>query len=278
MRFGALLSVLLVGALPLGCGSDDDDDGGATVRSTTLQQVLRDAEVWVERQVVLRGWAHRRRGGFVLVDDGSSIWVAAPRGVEAIEHGDRVVVRGDVERLSEARAADVVEALRRPTEPGLPAPDADAVEDTPVQAGKPFIVFRRLVWQGDSSRPPGGELTPDDADDARVIDDIAEVEDRLERRLRLVRTGGGSDLEEKTDEPVVAAARYEIAPSSREFELLLFGSGAAAQRALEDFDDPELVDQDWELARARNVVAAFPTPSGDFRGYEIVRRVLGQLE
>ena len=50
----------------------------------------------------------------------------------------------------------------------------------------------------------------------------------------VVRTGGGSDLQEETDEPTVAAYRYEIAPSSREFELLLFPTRAILQRALAD--------------------------------------------
>ena len=279
MRRRLLLSLVVGVVLLSACGSEDDSEsGGTTVRSTTLQQVLRDPAVWVEREVMLRGWAYPRRGGFLLADDGSSIWVAAPHGMEEIEAADRVVVRGEVQRLSEERSDDVVQALRGPTEPGLPKPDADVVQDTPARAGEPFVVFRALVWQGDSSRPPGGETTSGDADDGDVIDDLASMEERLERRLRLVRTGGGSDLEEETGEPVVAAARYEIAPSSREFELLIFPSHAAAQRALDDFSGEELVDQEWEFAVAANVVAAFPAPTGGFRGYERVRDVLDDLE
>ena len=109
--------------------------------------------------------------------------------------------------------------------------------------------------------------------------DMADVHRRLEAAgLMLLRTGGGAGLAGETDAPTLAARRYEISPSSREFELLVFSSRAAAGRGLEDLRDPDLLlEEDYRFASAANVVAAFPQPEGDFRGYDIVRRVLAGL-
>lgn len=277
-----LLPLVLIGALVSGCGGDGEPD--ATVRSTTVEQILRDPESWDEGPAVtVRGRAYPRERGFVLIDSGSSIWVAAPSGVEAIERGDRVAIRGEVERLTRDDADEVVKALRDPVGPALAPPQSEAVEQTPAEIGQPFIVFRALVWGG-NQRPPADEDTepgePGAADADEEVYDGADVQDHLEAAgLMLVRTGGGSGLEEEIDEPTLAAHRYEIVPSSREFELLVFPSRAALERALEDLRQPDLlIDQNYRLASGANVVAAFPPPRDDFRGYEVVRRVLAELD
>lgn len=271
-----LLSLVLVGMLLAGCGGDDEP--ADSVRSTTVQQILADPESWDEGPLVtVRGRAYPREGGFVLVESGSAVWVAAPAGAEAVDGGDRVTIRGDVERLAEADADEVVEAIRVPVDAAPPPPEPDAVEQTPAEIGDPFIVFRAVVSRGEQRATETGTGTT--AADARPYD-MADVHSRLEGAgLMLVRTGGGAGLAGETDEPTLAAPRYEISPSSREFELLIFSSRAAARRGLEDLRTPDLLlDEDYAFASAANVVAAFPQPADDFRGYDVVRRVLADLE
>ena len=277
-----LLSLLLVGALLAGCGGDDAEEADVTVRSTTVERILRDPESWDQGQAVtVRGRAYPREGGFVLLDAGSSIWVAAPSGVEDVERGDRVTIRGEIMPLTEADADEVIEALRPPVDPGLPPPESEAIAQTPADVGEPFIVFRALVSGGDgddgaaanaeTSATPGGNAAPYE---------LADVRRRLEAAgLMLVRTGGGAGLAEEIDEPMLAARRYEIAPGSREFELLIFPSRATAQKALADLKAPDaLLDEPYDFKIAANVIAAFPPPTEDSRGYEVVRRVLSGLD
>ena len=95
--------------------------------------------------------------------------------------------------------------------------------------------------------------------------------------LDLVETGLGSGLNEAISEPALSEKRYEIKPSSREFELYVFGSEDAARSAIDDFRDTEFVSEGGGLARARNVVAAFPDQPSAFRGYRVVERVLARL-
>lgn len=271
-----LLSTLLIAVLVAGCGGDDDE-AGVTVRSATLQQVLRDPEAWDQGPpVTIRGSAYPREGGFLLVDSGSSIWVAAPEGTQAIRSGDRIAIRGEVERLAQDDADAAARAVRGRTGPALGTAVAEAVRQTPTDVGEPFIVLRRLIA---TNLPPAGAATEGPADDEE-IHEIARVQERLEAAgLMLLASGGGSDLEEEIDEPLLAARRYEITPSSREFELLIFPSRELLRRALEDLMESDLLlDQAYELAVGANVLAAFPPPTGDFRGYRIVRRVLADLE
>lgn len=278
---GLLPLLALIGGLLAACGGDDEPE--ASVRSTTVEQIVRDPGSWNQGGLVtVRGRAYPRQRGFVLVDAGSSIWVAAPGGVPEIGRGERVAIRGDVERLTQDDADEVIKALRRPVDPPLQPSESDAIKQTPAQIGEPFIVFRALVWDGDEQRrdqgPAAGE-SPERADDTAIYD-IADIHERLEAAgLMLVTTGGGSDIEDETDEATLAARRYEISPSSREFELLVFSSRAALKRAVNDLKNPDLLlDQDYQLATAANVLAAFPEPTGDFRGYQIIRRVLADLE
>ena len=109
--------------------------------------------------------------------------------------------------------------------------------------------------------------------------EMAEVHSRLEESgLMLQRTGLEPELPEETDEPLLDARRYEIPPSSREFELLVFSSADAADRAAGDLRETDFVDLGGSLAVSENVVAAFPRPGEDFEGYEQVRAVLSGLE
>ena len=279
-----LLSLVLVGALLAGCGGGDDaGEADATVRSTTVELILRDPDSWDQGETVtVRGRAYPREGGFLLVDSGSSIWVAAPSGVRNdIERGNRVTIRGEIMKLTADDADEVIEALRGPVEPGLPPPESDAVAQTPAEVGEPFIVFRALVSGGDGD---GGAATRTqttaDSGEATGIYELADVRRRLEAAgLMLVRTGGGAGLAEEIDEPLLAAGRYEISPSSREFELLIFPSRAIMQKALDDLKAPDaLLDERYDFETAANVIAAFPPPTENFRGYETIRRVLSELD
>ena len=277
-----LLSLLLVGALLAGCGGDDDaGEADVTVRSTTVELILRDPESWDQGETVtVRGRAYPREGGFLLVESGSSIWVAAPSGVKDIERGDRVTIRGEIMRLTEADADEVIEALRGPVDPGLPPPESDAIAQTPAKVGEPFIVFRALVSGDDDGGTAARTQATADTGEETGIYELADVRRRLEAAgLMLVRTGGGAGLAEEIDEPMLAARRYEIAPSSREFELLIFPSRSTLQKALDDLRASDvLLDEPYDFTTGANVIAALPPPTDDFRGYEIVRRVLSELD
>jgi len=153
--FPAVVTALaLAGA---GCGGEGDEgESGAPSavgqRSATIEQILRDPENWNEGVVRVPGEAYPAGGrGFVLRASGSSIWVAAPAGTAGLEPGERVAVAGEVERLTQQNVDRVDQALRDPTEPGLPPPPDDVVQETPVAVGEPFIVLRRLTGAEGSS-------------------------------------------------------------------------------------------------------------------------------
>lgn len=154
-RATAAAVALLAMTTNAACGEEDRaaDNTGVPVAATTVEQVVRDPESWDQRSVRVRGEAFPRENGFLLVQDGSAIWVAAPGGVDGVEAGDRVVIRAEVERLLEGEVDRVVEALRRPAEPGLPRPEADAIEQTPAEVGEPFLVFRALLSGGETEQP-----------------------------------------------------------------------------------------------------------------------------
>ena len=109
--------------------------------------------------------------------------------------------------------------------------------------------------------------------------ELAEVHSRLEASgLMLQRTGLEPELPAETDELLLDARRYEIPPTSREFELLVFPSREIAERAADDLRGTDFVMLGGYLVRGANTVAAFPRPVEDFRGYEKVRTVLSGLE
>jgi len=147
----ALLAAVLAGT---GCGGDEVDaglDSGDTrpgpevadVRVTTLEQVLRDPRAFDEGPLLLRGSAYPREGGFLLVQDGQAIWVAAPSGASGLQRGEAVRVRAELERLTEQNAEQAAQALHL-EEPGLPDRAREAIARTPVEIGEPFLVLRTL--------------------------------------------------------------------------------------------------------------------------------------
>lgn len=104
-----------------------------------------------------------------------------------------MTIRGEVKRLTDDDDDEVIEALRRPVDSGLPPPESDAVEKTPAEVGEPFIIFRALLSGGDERRAGGaGTETGAATGEAGDIYNVAEVRRRLEGAgLMLVRTGGG---------------------------------------------------------------------------------------
>lgn len=107
---------------------------------------------------------------------------------------------------------------------------------------------------------------------------LAEIRTALrDGGLQITETGLGSGLNEEIDQPALAEKRYEILPSSREFELYVFGSAADARQAVSGFRDTEFVSEGGGLVRAGNVIAAFPDYPSEFRGYRLVVRILTRL-
>ena len=159
-----LILLLLTAAIAAGgCGDGDNDaglDSGDTrpgpevsdVRVATLEQILRDPAAFNEGPLLVRGSAYPREGGFVLVQDGAAIWVAAPTGITGVQAGEAVTVRAELERLTERNAEEVAQALYL-EEPGLPDRSREAIAQTPAEIGEPFLVLR--VLRGESSDEDG---------------------------------------------------------------------------------------------------------------------------
>ncbi len=157
-RLFAFAAVLLA-ALCVGCGGDEVDPGldsdntrpddEPSLRLTTIEQIQRDPRAWNEGPVLVRGTAYPRERGFLLVNDGASLWVAAPAGTSGLEAGDLVRVRGEVERITEDNARQVAQALRLKDDPGLSRNALEAIKQTPAEIGEPFLVLRRLIGEAD---------------------------------------------------------------------------------------------------------------------------------
>jgi hypothetical protein len=123
--------------------------------------------------------------------------------------------------------------------------------------------------RGDAPRPAGAEPAFVTLPDVRAA--------FADAGLDTVETGLGPALDEEVPEPALAAKRYEIRPTSREFELYVFPDAALARDAVPDLRDTELAEEGGVVVRGANVVAAFPGQPEDFRGYRVVRRVLAGL-
>jgi len=156
VRLSRVRVLLLAAALAAvaGCAGDEVEAGldsqdtrpgpeVADVRVVTLEQVLRDPRAFNEGPLLLRGSAYPREGGFVLVQDGAAIWVAAPAGTSGLERGEAVRVRAELERLTEQNAEQVAQALHL-EEPGPPDRAREAISETPAEVGEPFLVLRTL--------------------------------------------------------------------------------------------------------------------------------------
>lgn len=112
------------------------------------------------------------------------------------------------------------------------------------------------------------------ARDATPFITLTEAEDVIERgALAVVRTGGADVEPDVAAAGVVDAARYE-SQSGREFDVLVFGSPAAAQRAAASAIDIE----DGESGiRAVNVLTVFPARSNEVDAYRSVARAMRRL-
>ncbi len=156
-HLASLLVVLVAVALAAcgGGGADSGTDSGDTrpddqpsLRRTSVERLVRDARNFDEGPVLVRGEAYPRQRGFFLVNDGVSIWVAAPTGGLRIESGERVRVRGELERITRQGAEQVRQALARERDGDLPPKARQAVEQTPAEVGEPFLVLRALRGAG----------------------------------------------------------------------------------------------------------------------------------
>ena len=111
---GLLASTVLLAALT-GCGAEDEDaDGpGKGPTTATIEQVLRDPEAFDDQPIEVRGEvASVVDAGFVLTNDGSALFVGAPRSdLGSLERGERVTVVGDLETLDDTRAETIEDAL-----------------------------------------------------------------------------------------------------------------------------------------------------------------------
>ena len=162
MPFAKLLSsfvvLLAVGCVAAACGGGEADSGldsGDTrpddqpsVRRTTVERLLADARDFNEGPVLVRGEGYPRPRGFFLVQDGASIWVAAPTGAPRLEAGEQVRVRGELERITPQDAEQVRQALARERDGDLPPEARQAIEETPAEVGEPFLVLRALRGAG----------------------------------------------------------------------------------------------------------------------------------
>lgn len=134
-----------------GCGEEGGERGEPDegMRTATIEQILEDPQNFDEEIVRVPGRAYPAGDrGFVLASSGSSIWVASPAGTTGLRRGERVFVRGEVERLTQENADVVDQALRSPTEPGLPPPPDDVIEQTPAAVGEPFVTLRAISNEG----------------------------------------------------------------------------------------------------------------------------------
>ena len=113
-----------------------------------------------------------------------------------------------------------------------------------------------------------GTASPAARDTAPFIT-LTEAEDIIEHgALAVVRTGGADVEPDIADAGLVDAARY-ASQSGREFDVLVFGSPAAAQRAAASVVDDEAGESG---IRAANVLAVFPArPSGRHRPRSVAR-------
>ena len=85
---------------------------------------------------------------------------------------------------------------------------------------------------------------------------LSEAESVLEGKLAVVRSGSGALTATEVQPPPVESARYST-QAGPEFEVLVFGSPAAARSALSSIRDTDAVERGGEAQQAANVVAVF---------------------
>lgn len=108
--------------------------------------------------------------------------------------------------------------------------------------------------------------------------DLTQAEAALERGdVELVRTGRGDAIAADDVEPrPLESARYETG-TSREFDLIVFPTTAAARRAWPSAVDAAGPGERGSAVRALNVVAVFPEPFTKVDAYRAVARALRGL-
>jgi hypothetical protein len=87
--------------------------------------------------------------GFVLVGERRSIFVAAPAAeLAVIDAGERVRVRGVVERMSPYAADRTRDAIAATPEAGSANPGGVRLRRTPARPGSRYLVLRELSGAG----------------------------------------------------------------------------------------------------------------------------------
>jgi hypothetical protein len=111
-------------------------------RVATVPRLYEEREVFEDRPVVVVGRASAiGERGFVLTQDGRSVFVSAPASkLERLNRGEKVRVRGEVAALSRLRT----EVANQTAENAARRPPADV----PFSAGDPYVLLRTLDGQG----------------------------------------------------------------------------------------------------------------------------------
>jgi hypothetical protein len=113
---------------------------------TTVRMLIRRPRRFDDGLVAVSGHAHRiGPRGFILVGDRRSIFVAArPGESHTLRAGERVRVRGELERISRFRADAIAAALAATAERGGARPRGVRLARTPSKPSRPFLVLREL--------------------------------------------------------------------------------------------------------------------------------------
>jgi hypothetical protein len=117
--------------------------GQPRISRTTVRRLIRRPGSFKEGIVAVSGHAHRIGPyGFVLGDRRSAIFVAArPEQLRAVTNGERIRVRGALDRISRFRAHTIAATIS-----ARPAPrrGARSSRRPPSKPGRPFVLLRQL--------------------------------------------------------------------------------------------------------------------------------------
>jgi hypothetical protein len=125
--------------------AEPEEPAALNADQVTVRQLLRDPRAYTDDPLLVPGTAHRVGDrGFVLADDGATIFVSAPSAqLEDLRAGDPVRVRAELSRLS-AYGADALEKALASDPPWDQQREALDLEDVPIQVGEPYLLLRGL--------------------------------------------------------------------------------------------------------------------------------------
>jgi hypothetical protein len=120
-------------------------------RVSTVPRLYKDLEVFEDRPVVVTGRASAvGKRGFLLTQDGRSIFVSAPFSkLEGLDPGERVRISGEVATLSRFRTQQANQVIERALASDEPGPTSKGeLRDVPFSRGQPYLLLRSLQGQG----------------------------------------------------------------------------------------------------------------------------------